>query len=169
MNILPHIFGTLALGTWVSSVQVKKKSNILILQFWANVFYALQYFLLGFFSTGLMNLVSVFRCFTFSLNARKNKENPLWLLILLLSIIIIFALIYCRTLLSIIPILATFLYTISTWQNDTKYLVYIFILCAILFLLYNYLVGAYVALIGNLFEIISGIVSIIRMEKQKRS
>ena len=169
MNILPHIFGALALGTWVSSVQVKKKSNILILQFWANVFYALQYFLLGFFSTGLMNLVSVFRCFTFSLNARKNKENPLWLLILLLSIIIIFALIYCKTLLSLIPILATFLYTISTWQNDTKYLVYIFILCAILFLIYNYLIGAYISLIGNLFEIISGIVSIIRMEKQKRS
>jgi len=169
MNILPHIFGAFALGCWISSVQVKKKVNILVLQLLANIFYAIQYFLLGFFSTGLTNLVSVFRCFTFSLNAKKNKENPLWLLLLILFSIFILALFFCRTLIDIIPILATFLYTISTWQNDTKYLRCIFILCAVLFLLYNFIIGAYIALIGNLFEILSGVVSIIRLEKQKRS
>ena len=116
-----------------------------------------------------MNLVSVFRCCTFGINARKNKDNPLWLLLLILYIIFILALIYCKTLISIIPIFTTLLCTISTWQNNTKYLRYVFILCSVLFLFYNWIVGAYIALIGNLFEIISGAVSIIRFEKQKRS
>jgi len=169
MNILPHVFGALALSTWISSVQVKKKSNILVLQLLANIFYAIQYFLLGFFSTGLMNLVSVFRCLSFGINARRNKDNPFWLLCLILFLIFILGLMYCKTFLGLIPIFATLLYTISTWQNNTKYLRYVFILCSVLFLFYNYMICAYIALIGNLFEIISGTVSIIRFEKGKRS
>lgn len=166
MIILPHIFGTLALSSWISSVQVKKKSNILILQLLANVFYAMQYFLLGYFSTSLMNLVSIFRCFSFGINAKKNKENPLWLLLLILFIIYFLASIYCKTLLGIIPVFATILYTISTWQNNTKYLRYVFIICAILYIFYNFMIGAYVSLIGNLFEILSGVISIYRFKKE---
>lgn len=169
MNILPNVFGAFALGAWISSVQVKKKSNILILQLLANVFYAIQYFILGYFSTGLMNLVSVFRCFTFGINAKKNKDNPFWLLLLILFTIFILSLIYCKTFLGLIPVFTTLLYTISTWQNKTKYLRYVFILCAILFAFYNFKVGAYITLLGNLFEIISGIISIIRFEREKRS
>ena len=167
MNILPHVFGALALASWISSVQVKKKSNILILQLLANVFYAIQYFFMGYISTGLMNLVSVFRCYTFGVNAKKNRETPFWLLCLILSIIFVLAMLYCKTFLGIIPMLATILYTVSTWQNNTKFLRYIFVVCSILFIFYNYVVGAYVALVGNLFEIISGVTSIIRFEKGK--
>ena len=169
MNILPHIFGAFALGTWISSVQTKKKSNILVLQLLANLFYALQYFIMGFFSTGLLNLVGAFRSACFAINAKKNKENSFELLLWLLLIIYFIAVTSCNTFLSIIPVLTTILHTISTWQNNTKYLRYIFILCAVLFVFYNFMIGAYVALIGNLFEIISGMVSLIRFEKRKRS
>ena len=165
MNILPHVFGLFALGSWLSSVQVKKKSNILVLQLLANIFYAIQYFLLGYFSTGLMNLVSSFRCLFFGLNSKNNKNNPFSLLLLFIFIIVILALLYCKTPLSLIPALATLLYTVSTWQNDTQFLRYIFIVNAIFFLIYNYIVGAYVSLLGNIFEIISGTISIIRFKK----
>lgn len=168
MNIIPHVFGVFALSTWISSVQVKKKSNILILQLLANIFYAIQYFLLGYFSTGLMNTVSAFRCFTFGINAKKNKNNSFGLLLLILFIIFILSLIFCKTFLGLIPVFNTLLYTISTWQNNTKYLRYVFILCSVLFIFYNYIVGAYVALIGNIFEIISGILSIIRFKKEEK-
>ena len=169
MNFLPHVFGAFALGTWISSVQVKKKFNILILQLLANIFYAIQYFLLGFFSTGLMNIVSAFRCFAFGINAKRNKNNSFGLLLLILFIIFVLSLIFCKTYIGLIPIFTTLLYTISSWQDNTKYLRYIFVLCSILFVFYNWIVGAYVTLIGNIFEIISGIISIIRFEKQKRS
>ena len=169
MNFIPHVFGAFALGTWISSVQVKKKFNILILQLLANIFYAVQYFLLGYFSTGLMNIVSAFRCFAFGINAKRNKNNSFGLLLLILFIIFILSLLFCKTYLGLIPIFNTILYTISSWQDNTKYLRYIFVLCSILFVFYNWIVGAYVTLIGNIFEIISGIISIIRFEKQKRS
>jgi len=160
MNLVPHIFGAFALGTWISSIQVKKKSNVLILQLLANVFYGIQYFLFGYFSTGLMNLVSVFRCYVFGINARKNKENPFWLLLLILYVVFILALFSCKSFLGLLPVLATLLYTISTWQNNIKWLRYVYIICSIIFLIYNYLVGAYVTMAGNLFEITSGTIDL---------
>lgn len=168
MNIIPHVFGAFALITWISSVQVKKKSNILVLQFLANVFYATQYFLLGLISTGCMNVVSLLRCYTFSRNAKKNKQNPFWLLLLILFLIFIIAIISCKTFLDIIPIFATMLYAISTWQPDNFKLRYVFIICAFLFIFYNYFAGAYISLIGNFFEIASGSIAIIRFKKEKR-
>lgn len=168
MNILPHIFGAFALGAWVSSVQVKKKTSILFFQLLANAFFAAQYFLLGLVSTALLNLFSVFRSCVFGINAKKNKNNPLWLLIFLLLIIFILALIYCDNFLALIPVCTTILYTVSTWQNNTNYLRYVFIICAILFLIYNFKVGAYIALLGNLFELISGAISVLRFDEGKR-
>ncbi len=169
MNILPHIFGVLALGSWVSSVQAKKKSNILVFQLLANIFFAIQYFLLGYFSTCLMDLISALRCFVFGVNAKKNKNNPFSLLLFFIFIIIFLALLYCKSPLSWIPVLATLLYTISTWQNNTQFLRYIFIIDAIFYMFYNYIVGAYVSLLGNLFEIISGTISIFRFKKKLKN
>lgn len=166
MNIIPHIFGAFALATWLSSVQVNKKSNILLLQLLANALYAIQYFLLGLASTAFMNVVSVLRCYIFGINAKKNKEAPFWVLLLILFIIFILALIYCKTFLDLMPILATLLYTISTWKNDTKRLRYVYIICGVLFGVYNLIVGAYVNLIGNFFEVLSGTISIFRFKKE---
>lgn len=168
MNILPHVFGAFALTTWISSVQVNKKSNILALQMLANIFYATQYFLLGLYSTAFMNIVSVFRCYIFGMNSRKDKETPFWILLIILFIIFIFALLYCKTFLDLIPILATLLYTTSTWKNNNKYIRYVFVICGFLFSFYNILVNAYISFIGNIFEVISGTISIIRFRKENK-
>lgn len=166
MVYIPHIFGFFALITWLGSIQVKKKSEILIFQLLANILYSIQYFLLGFFSTGTLNIVSSCRSLFFAINAKKNKENPLWLLILILSLIFIVAMIFCNSFISLIPVLATILYSISSWQNNTRYLRIVFIICAILYAFYNFIAGAYISLIGNWFEVISGTLAIYRFQKE---
>lgn len=168
MNFLPHVFGLIALLVWVSSIQVKRKSNILWLQLLSNICYAIQYFLLGLISTACTNVISIYRCYTFGMSARKNKKSPLWVFLLIILAILISGLLFCKNYLDLLPIFATLLYTIFTWQNNTKYIRYVFILCGFIFAIYNSAVGAYISLIGNFFEIGSGIIAVIRFRKEDK-
>lgn len=166
LNVLPQIFGAFALITWLISVQLKKKSDIFFLQLLANLFYAIQYFLLGLTSTGILNLVSASRCYIFGYNAKRNKQTPLYILLVFLFAVLVLALIFSKSYLDLMPMIATLLYTIFTWKSSTSSLRYVYVFCGILFGFYNIAVGAYVALLGNLGEIISGTVSIIRFRKE---
>ena len=170
MKLLAYIFGILALLIWISSVQAKKKKDILLLQSLANFFYALQYFIQGLTLAGLMNIVSTIRCLLFSYKAKHKKRPNVLYLILFIIIIILLGLKFNTNTLDIIPIIATILYTISSWVKSNSILRYTYIFCACIFLYYNYTVGAYIPLIGNIGEIISGIIAISRFKtKNKKS
>lgn len=167
MKVLAYIFGILALMIWVSSVQAKEKKNILLMQAFANLFYALQYFIFGYLSTGLMNMVSVIRSIIFAKNAKDNKQPSVFYLILFILIIIILGLIYCRSFIALLPIIGTILYTISGWVKSNTILRYIYMICAVIFFVFNLNAGTYIPLIGNICEIISGTISLIRFKPNK--
>ena len=167
MNTLAIIFGILALILWIGSVQVKERHNILLVQALANFFYALQYYFLGFLSTALMNLVSTIRCITFARSAKLKKQPHEIYLITFLILILLIAIRYCNTFLDFLPIVATMLYTISAWLNKDSILRYVYILCACIFSIYNYKMGAYIPLIGNFGEIISGTISLVRFKSKR--
>ena len=166
MIILAYFFGICALIVWLSSVQVKEKKDILLFQALANFFYAIQYFLFGLLSTGLMNIVSTARSLVFAKTAKEKQQPKVSFLIFFLLIILIFAFLFCKNFLDFLPIIATILYTISGWVKSKSILRYTYILCACIFLYYNFTVETYIPMIGNIGEIISGIISIIRFRKK---
>ena len=85
--ILSQIIGFFAVVFFVFSINNKDKSRVLNLQAVANLLYTISYFLIGVFSAGLMNLVSMIRCLVFS-EFSKNKQNiPSYWLWLFLSMI----------------------------------------------------------------------------------
>ena len=167
MNFIPHAFGIMALLTWISSFQFKEKHRILLFQILANIFYAFQYIMLGLFSAGFMNIVSVFRCYVFMKDSKKNKETPFTVLLLFLFAFFILEMIYWKTLLDILPIIAAIIFTISSWQKSTTTIRVSCIFAALIFAVYNSIVGTYVALIGNIFEVTSAIVAIIRFNSKR--
>ena len=83
------------------------------------------------------------------------------ILVLLLGIITF------DNIISIIPITITIFYTLSSWMKDTKWCRIVFLVCAFIWIYYNYKVKAYVSIIGNGMEIISGVISLIRFEKKE--
>ena len=87
--------------------------------------------------------------------------------IIICVIIIVIGIITVDTPLMLIPILATLFYTYSSWQNNMQKLRIIYIVAAIFWLYYNLTVGAYVSLIGNTLEIISGTSSLIKYRNKK--
>lgn len=173
MKFYIQIFGILALLIWCISVQVNKREKVLLLQTLANVFYAVQYFLLGTSLTGYMNLISVIRILIFYNNEKKQKKtNSIFSLMLFIILILT---IWCIDIISngfnyygIIPIVITIGYTYATWQKNLNILRYIFLVSAFLWIGFNLKIGAYVVVIGNIMEIISGITAISRFHLRKK-
>lgn len=168
MRIVAQLFGLFALITWNVSVQLKDKKRVMAYQTIANFSYGLQYIFLGAITAGLMNFISVVRCFLlFEQEKKKEKPSKKMFYIFSLIIIIIGFLTY-KDITSLIPVLISLLYTYSVFQSDMKVFRIIFFIGGICWLSYNILVGAYVSVFGNVIEILSGLTAIIRYDIKKK-
>lgn len=157
------VIGCMAISFWVISIQYRDRKNILLFQAIANSFYSIQYFLLGAYSACIMNLLSTVRCFIFS--KAKNKTIKLFNFIFCLIILFIVVFTY-NGLLSLIPPIITIFYTISSSKNNNMWNRITVLLAAFVWIYYNYKVGAYITILGNIFEIGSGILSIGRFKNK---
>lgn len=163
MFILAQILGFLAIIAWVVGILQKDKYSILMCQIVANSIYALEYFFLNVIAAGLMNLSSVFRCIIFFSYEKKNKKVPLSILLIFIIIILIIGIFTTyNNLLNFIPVIITVIYAYTLWQNNMLVTRLSFIITAIIWIYYNYSVGAYISIFGNILEIISGIISILK-------
>ncbi len=163
---LAQIIGVVAISFWVCSVQKKEQYKILWMQSVANLAYTFQYMLLGVFSAASMNFSSCIRYYLFYRKRKEKKEiSKIWLLFFIVIIIVLGAFTY-QNVLSLIPIIITLFYTISSWIKNTKWMRIVFLVAAFVWIYYNYSVGAYVSMLGNVFEILSGVFSLIRFSNK---
>lgn len=168
LKIVYYIFALLAVGVFIFSIQFKRKKDILLAQTFANFFYSISYLVLNAYSAVVMNFISAIRAYIFYLYAKKRKKPPFYLLfIFIVSILIILYFVY-KDLYSLIPPLITIAYFISTYCKNPKVIRVVFLVCGFIWIFYNLKVGAYVALIGNSFEIISGIIALRRFRNVKK-
>lgn len=165
--IIAQIIGFFAIALWVYSVQNKNQSKILFFQFLANLMYGVEYFLLDAFPAVAMNLSSSLRCLLFYNKRKNNEEIPKSWLIFFLLLVLFLGIITFNNIISIIPITITIFYTLSSWMKDTKWCRIVFLVCAFIWIYYNYKVKAYISIVGNVMEIISGIISLIRFRKKE--
>lgn len=170
MPVVIQIIGAIAVIFWILSVQMKQKKNIIFFQLIANAFYSAQYFILQAPSAAFMNLISVARFLVLYQydKDKKIKNKPTIILFFFILLIVLVGIFYVKTPLDIIPLGITLAYTLSTWQNNRKVLIWTFIIAACIWIFYNISVGAYSSLIGNAFEIISGAIALMRIKNSKK-
>lgn len=166
MKYLIQTIGIVAFILFVYSLQKKDKKEILFYQLLANILYAIQYISLGAYIAGILNVVTVTRCFIYYKYEKDKKEIPLFILITYILIIILVSIFTVDSYISILPSIINIIYILSTWQKDTKVLRLSFIVAAILWIYYNLTVGAYTAIIGNIFEIISVSYACIKLNRK---
>ena len=159
MSFVAQIIGGFAIALWVVSIQNEKREKILLFQFWANVLYMFEYGLLGAFSASIMNFASSIRCLTFYKSKKCN--GSVGLVVFSLFVILLGILTY-DGFLSFIPLVITFCYTISSWVRNPIWNRITVLVAAIVWIFYNYTVGAYITIVGNVLEIISGVISLVR-------
>lgn len=163
--ILSQIFGILAIITNSLSLQIVKKSKMMFFLLIANVFYVTQYFLLGAYTASITNIIIIIRTMLFNKYDNSNQKIPMSLLAIIIALCLIALAITYNGVLSFIPIIITIAYTIGATYNNPKKFKIIYGICAIIWLIYNFKVQAYVGMIGNFLEIISAYTAI--MKKQK--
>lgn len=156
-----------AIIVWNISIQNKKLEKILYFQFLANLLYSMEYFLLGATTAGLMDLTSSSRCLVFYYKNKTNQTITKRWLILFCGLIILFGILGYSSPLSLIPIFLTLFYTITSYSKTSNWTRISFLVAAFIWIYYNIKVGAYVGVLGNLLEIVSGVVSIFRFQKNK--
>lgn len=167
MNISAQIVCVAAILVWSLSIQNKKIEKILFFQFLANLLYYLEYFLLGATTAVFMNIISAFRCYVFYYKNKHNQPISKTYLFIFMLLVIIIGYFGYTTPISIIPVLLTLLYTICSWLKDATWSRIALLLAAFAWIFYNFHVGAFVGIIGNMIEISSGIISLYRFRKNK--
>ncbi len=165
MNIFAQVMGVFAIITWVMSIILKNKKDIILSQVVANAIYSVEYTILKADSAASMNFLSFIRLIIYYIFARKNKELPKIILIVFSFLVIVLGIFTYNGLLSIIPIIITLFYTYSLWQDNLKITRIIYVVSAFIWIYYNFQVGAFVGIIGNMLEIIAGIGALIKYHK----
>ena len=168
MVILAQILALFAILFWVISILLKNKKNILLMQVIANGIYGIEYLLLGAFSAASMNFLSFLRLLVYYFYALLNIKMPKWILFVFIALVLLFGIITYDGLISLLPIIITVLYTYAFWQNNLNVAKIIYLVAAIIWIYYNYEVGAYVGIIGNALEITTGLISLIKYQGGKK-
>lgn len=116
-----------------------------MLNVWANVVITLQYFLLGAYTGAVISILNAIRDIVYFL-FKKNNLKPSILVLLIFEIVaIISGIMSWQNIWSIIPIIATIIYTYGLWQDNVKILRITTVIIGYGWTVYDIVVKAYVA------------------------
>ncbi|MBP3707631.1 MAG: YgjV family protein [Clostridia bacterium] len=170
MNIIVQIIGAFAIIMSILSYQNKRKIRFLTCQVLANILYATQYCLLGAFTGMATSSIAVVKSIIFyKCEKDKGEISFIWLLFFEIAIIVAGIILFDGKIISLMPIFITLMFTYGSWQKSLKLTCIIGAISATLWIIYNGIVGAYVACIGSIFELISGLIGLIRLIKNEKN
>lgn len=159
------VFAMLSLG---ATYLCKDKKKIVALGILYAILYGGQYLLLGAMTGFAMNIISIIRNIWFYINAKNNKKNNLIVLIVLIVLAIIFGAISYSNIFSIIPVIASILYTYSIWQDNVKTYRWLALPISALWITYNICSKSIFGIIAELILLIVEIIGIIKIQKLKK-
>lgn len=165
--LIAQIFGLLAILFWIFSIQYKEKEKVLKFQIYASLFYAVQFFLLKGYAAFVVDVLACIRLYAFYRDEKHKGYIEKYWLYIFLGLTLLSGVFTYDGIISIIPILTGIFYTVSTWVKNTKFLRIFYIICAILWTGYNLKYYALTAVIGNIIEIVSGIISMVRFDTKR--
>lgn len=165
-NIPAHICALIGFIFLIISTQVKEKNKILLFQSLFSFFFFLQYILLGVYSAGILNLVSLVRNIVYYKNTNKIRTYSIIILTFLVGLICTI----CDMknyifIISVIPLIINLLYAYSLSKNNIVLIKKVFLVCSIIWVIYDYFVKAYIGLFCNSLEMLSYVMYFIRSKK----
>ena len=170
MLIASQIVGLTAVGLYLLSYQLKKRSHIVWVTCISNALYVLQYLMLGAFSGAVMDFMSTVASF-FAGTKHSPKFSKYSKLIALVNMLLIVAAgltiaIIRRDPIELIPIAGALLQTGGLWFEDEQTIRKFGLCSAPFWLVYNYISQAYGAALGSVIAIVSIIIAMVRYRKK---
>ena len=167
--IISQILGFIVFLFVFASMQTKNIQRVLLCQVGCNGLGMLSYILIGGLSGCGIYLVATIQSVLFYILRRKGKEEPRWL-----PPIIFVAYIGCSALTfhgltDLIPMLAAVLCALGILQKKPTNYRIIMVLNGAVWMIYDFIVGAYTMLASHIFTVVSAAIGIIRLDILKQS
>lgn len=144
------------------SILGKNTKQILLMQTISFLFKSFHYYLLGGISGFVTSFISMLRNIVFY----RIKENYILTIIFILIYLIIGIVTY-NSFYSLLPVIATIVYTLIINYDNPKYLRLGMLFTSITWLIYNIYIISYSGIIIQIIMIITNIFAIIKLDKKK--
>ena len=166
--ILAQILAVIAFILDIICMQFKKKSGILVIGIISNTMYALEYAFLGAWTGAISFVVGIIRNITYFVYEKKEIKPSKIVLAIFVILIIGVGIYTWKDLTSLLPVVALVLWTIVSWQNNTKWMRFAEAFICVMWIIYDLFVGAYAGIITEFIILTSTIIGILRYDIKKK-
>lgn len=165
IKVLYYLVSILSIFLYVVSVQYKNKKDILLVQVFASICYLTVYVIKAAWSGVYVEILEELKDIIFIKYEKKKKKIPTVILGIFIFLLILVSIIFYDGIFSLLPLFINILLFVASYK-DPKFMRIMMLVCGILWGVYNLYVSAYIIVIGNILEIISASVSLIRFKKE---
>ena len=161
--IIAHVFGVLSTISSVCSMQFKKRKQIFLL---LSVFAALNLIFLGSFSSAYITIFGAVELIINSLFERAKKPVPKIVIALYVIVNIVLGTLNLNGWLDILPIICALIFCATLLTRNEQTIRKEMLTNQILWLIFDFSVGAYALVVSNILTIISTSIAIYRFSKK---
>lgn len=167
MFIVAQLFGVLTIISNVIAMQMKNKKQIIFCYILANLFSAINFVLLQSYSGAIICLFAIIQTFINNIFEKKEKKLPKIIIAIYIFISILLGAVTFRSMIDILPIICSILYTLIIIQNKEKNIRKIALINIVIWVFYDIICRAYTAAISDSITTISTLIGIYRFDIKK--
>lgn len=167
MFILAQISSFISMVVNIVAVQLKTKKQMLLTIIVANLFFVINYLLLNAYAGALIYGILNIEIIINMLFENKGKLTPKWLISIYFFISIIIGFFTFNNIIDILPIIAAIFFIFTFRRTKEKYVRFLILENLISWIVYDFFVSAYLAVVSDLFIAFSTIIAIIRYDIRK--
>ena len=165
--VAAQVFGVFGLIAMVISLFQRGRSKMLLFVILNCIFFIVEYLLLGAFAGMGGNIVALVRTVLFKKKGEDERFNNIWVYIGVMIAYTIMAFLTFDGPISLMPIIAEYIYATALWQTKVSYIRYGTAIMVIFWLIYDIIVCAYPSAICDAIVFTSTVVSIVKFMKKK--
>ena len=166
MYIASQIIETIALVITLYSYRLKTKKNIFKGMCVANVLDIIHYFFLNAYSGLVTKVIALVRnAFILKKEDNKKLRSNIFLILFVIAYILLAFMTY-KSIYSILPFVAAFIYMIVVWNGNELQIKKIAFLCYFFWLVYNISVFSIMGIISNVVALISTYIAYSNYKKE---
>lgn len=167
MFILAQISSFISMVVNMIAVQLKTKRQMLITIIIANLFFVINYLLLEAYAGALIYGILDIEIIINMLLENNGKRTPESLIVIYIIISIIIGVFTFNNIIDILPIIAAIFFIFTFRRTKEKYVRFLILENLISWIVYDFFVSAYLAVVSDMFIAFSTVIAIIRYDIRK--
>ncbi len=164
LDFTAQLFGIGGMCMLFSLYRQNDRKQLLKRKLLADVFWGIHYICLAAWAGAIPNITGIFRELIFM----KEKKSPIWLLVFM-GINWTLSLLTWKSALSLLPMCASTLVTISLWMKKPAITKMLTVPVCTAFIVYDIFVGSYAGILNESVSLISIFTSLVSAKKRKQS